>query len=73
MDEAGKILLKGFSFSNTTEGAEALFGALHKFSSSSVDFIVGMEATGHYWLALFPYLDEKDFLTHVLNPIQTDG
>lgn len=73
MDEAGKILLKGFSFSNSTVGAEALFGALHKFSASPEDFIVGMEATGHYWLALFSYLDERHFLTHVLNPIQTDG
>ncbi|WP_159723813.1 IS110 family transposase [Enterococcus sp. CSURQ0835] len=73
MDEAGKVLLKGFSFSNSSAGAEALFGALHKFSGSSADFIVGMEATGHYWLALFSYLDEKGFLIHVLNPIQTDG
>lgn len=73
MNDTGKILLKGFSFSNTTEGAEALKGALHKFSNSPEDFIVGMEATGHYWLALFSYLDEHRFLTHVLNPIQTDG
>lgn len=73
MNDTGKILLKGFSFSNTTEGAEALTSALHKFSTSPEDFIVGMEATGHYWLALFSYLDERQFLTHVLNPIQTDG
>ena len=51
MNDTGKILLKGFSFSNTTEGVEALSSALHKFSPSPEDFIVGMEATGHYWLA----------------------
>ena len=32
-----------------------------------------MEATGHYWLALFSFLDEADYFIHVINPIQTDG
>lgn len=32
-----------------------------------------MEATGHYWLALFSFLDKQGFVIHVINPIQTDG
>ncbi len=32
-----------------------------------------MEATEHYWLALFSFLDEQGYFVHVINPIQTDG
>lgn len=73
MNDEGKVVLKGFSFPNTNEGGEKLLGKIHDFSSSSDDFSVGMEATGHYWLTVFSYLHEKEFLIHVLNPIQTDG
>ncbi len=29
-----------------------------------------MEATGHYWLALFDYLTQAGYTVHVLNPLQ---
>lgn len=32
-----------------------------------------MEATGHYWLALYSFLREQDFALHVINPIQSDS
>jgi len=72
MNEEGKVVIKGFSFPNSSEGGEKL---LQKVTSiSTVDqFKVGMEATGHYWLSLFSFLDEFNFNTHVINPIQTDG
>lgn len=73
MNEGGKILLKGFSFPNSMEGAFALTKQLNSFSLEPSDFLVGMEATGHYWLALFSFLDEQDYFVHVINPIQTDG
>jgi len=34
---------------------------------------IGMEATGHYWLAVYSFLIENGFVVHVVNPIQTDG
>lgn len=34
---------------------------------------IGMEATGHYWLSVYSFLYDKEFLIHVINPIQTDG
>ncbi|MCC5893851.1 MAG: IS110 family transposase [Alkalibacterium sp.] len=72
MNEEGKVILKGFSFPNSIEGGEKLLQKIN--SLSPVDqFKVGMEATGHYWLSLFSFLDEHDFLIHVINPIQTDG
>lgn len=73
MNEEGKILLKGFSFPHSMEGAFSLTKQLQSFSSEPIDFLVGMEATGHYWLALFSFLDEQGYFTHVINPIQTDG
>ncbi|MFA6694691.1 MAG: IS110 family transposase [Bacillota bacterium] len=73
MDDAGKVLLKGFSFTNTLEGAQSLLTRLHAISPEPEHFLIGMEATGHYWLAIFSFLDEAGYLVHVINPIQTDG
>ncbi|MDA9429154.1 Transposase [Enterococcus mundtii 1A] len=73
MNDEGKIMFKGFSFPNTIEGGEKLLKKMYTFASSPDDFTIGMEATGHYWLSAFSFLQENDFLIHVLNPIQTDG
>ena len=73
MSDTGKVLLKGFSLKNTTEGGELLLQHLKRFSTNPSDFSIGMEATGHYWLALFSFLDSNAYTTHVINPIQTDG
>lgn len=73
MDENGKVVFKAFSFSNTTDGGNALFSKLASYSSNPSDFEIGMEATGHYWLSVYSFLFEKGFLLHVINPIQTDG
>lgn len=73
MNDEGKVVFKGFSFSNTLEGSYTLLERLAVLSDSPSDFLIGMEATGHYWLSLFSFLDENNYLTHVINPIQTDG
>lgn len=73
IDENGKALFKAFSFSNTTSGGESLLKILDDFITSPSDLAIGMEATGHYWLSLYSFLVEHDFLIHVVNPIQTDG
>lgn len=70
VDEKGKTIFKAFSFSNSTEGGISL---LEKISTYSSDIEIGMEATGHYWLALYSFLVEHGFVIHVINPIQTDG
>lgn len=73
MDDAGKVLLKGFSFPNSFEGGQLLLTRLRTISDNPSQFLTGMEATGHYWLALFSFLEEADYFVHVINPIQTDG
>ena len=73
MDDSGKIIFKAFSFSNTSDGVDALLSKLSSYSSNTADFEIGMEATGHYWLSVYSFLYGKGFLIHVINPIQTDG
>ena len=62
MNEESKVILKVFSFPNTTEGADSLIERLSKYSEAPADFIFGMEAIGHYLLTIFPCLYESDFL-----------
>ncbi|WP_156286681.1 IS110 family RNA-guided transposase, partial [Oceanivirga salmonicida] len=59
------------SFSNSVKGTDSLLERLEKYSIN--DILVGMEATGHYWLSVYSYLLEKGFNIIVINPIQTDG
>ena len=70
MDDNGKSVFKAFSFPNSTIGATSLLDKLTPFSN---EIEIGMEATGHYWLALYSFLVEHGFVIHVINPIQTDG
>lgn len=70
MDDNAKIIFKAFSFSNTLDAAESL---LQKIQPYKDNLEIGMEATGHYWLSLYSFLVENDFVVHVVNPIQTDG
>jgi transposase len=73
IDENAKLLFKAFSFGNTTEGGESLISKLGSHVSSISEVEIGMEATGHYWLALYSFLVDKGYVVHVVNPIQTDG
>jgi len=68
----GKLLVKGFSFMNSLDGGEALQACLEPHSGAE-QIVIGMEATGHYWLVLYSFLFEKGYCIHVINPIQTDG
>lgn len=69
MDEKGKVVLKAFSFSNTSDGVASFIEKVIPYRNA---LEVSMEATGHYWLSIYSYLLEHDFYIHVVNPIQTD-
>lgn len=71
LDDQAKPIFKGFSFPNSTAGADSLLEMLSRYPMA--DISVGMEATGHYWLALYSYLIAQGFVIHVVNPLQTDG
>lgn len=73
LDDSGKIIFKAQSFKNTTEGDASLLDAFKKYSLFTHNLSIGMEATGHYWLAIYSFLPKNGFSVSVINPIQTDG
>ena len=73
LNESGKPVFRAFTFPNTTEGAISLLEKLKSCQANAETVEIGMEATGHYWLALYSFLVEHHFVIHVVNPIQTDG
>ena len=73
IDASGKLLSESISFSNTIKGFEKLIKYLSSYNVYSYNCIVGMEATGHYWLSIYSYLVEYEFNTFVINPIQSEA
>jgi transposase len=73
IDNTGNLLSKSISFSNTFKGCQKLIELLNKLSLSKEEVVIGMEATGHYWLSLYSYLIELDYDVKVINPIQSDS
>ena len=55
IDFNGKLLDKSISFSNSQAGCDKLIALLEKFEVNKTNLIIGMEATGHYWLSLYSY------------------
>ena len=73
MDASRKTDFKAFAFANTREGGESLLEKIRCQTTDSTQIEIGMEATGHYWLALYSFLFDAGYTLHVINPIQTDG
>lgn len=73
IDSSGVSLLDGISFANSKEGCEKLTAAFEKLGISKNDLLIGMEATGHYWLSVYGYLLEHGFEIKVINPIQSEA
>lgn len=72
IDTEGNIVNKAFNFKNNSEGFRKFLSILEKIGQPS-EFIIGMESTSHYWLALFSQLERKGFKVHVFNPIQSNA
>jgi transposase len=69
----GEVLLTRFSFENSDEGFRRLLEEFSSLGAGAEKSVIGMEATGHYWLALYAHLTAEGFTVHVINPIQTDA
>ena len=61
IDEAGAVLLDSISFANSKEGCEKLLALFQRLDIPQEDLLIGMEATGHYWLSVYGYLLEQGF------------
>ena len=73
VDERGRSLSKPMAFKNSQAGFEKLAAYLARLSDDKADVMVGMEATGHYWLACFCFLSEQGYEVAVINPLRTDA
>jgi transposase len=67
VDDGGQVVQPAFSFGNNRAGFEQLAEAL---TALSEPVSVGLEATGHYWLALYDYLTRQGHSVTVINPLQ---
>lgn len=73
IDSDGKLLLDSLSFGNTQEGCEKLTALFVKLDIAKENIVIGMEATGHYWLSVYSFFCELGYDVKVINPIQSDA
>ena len=71
LDVAGKETARSLAFQNTSEGFQKLSESLQSLDKEQT--VIGLEATGHYWLALFSFLTENGWTVKVINPMQSDA
>ncbi len=64
----GQQLGKSRRFRNTRPGVRAVLDDLQHLPEPAT---IGLEATGHYWLALHDALIRAGHSVQVLNPLQT--
>jgi len=67
LDEQGQVIRRAFSFTNDRSGFGQLLAEIRALPES---VIIGLEATGHYWLALYDHLTRREHTVLVLNPLQ---
>lgn len=72
IDRDGQTVAKPKSFDNTAVGYQQLLTRLTD-AGGPAKVLVGMEATGHYWLSLHEFLTRHGYKVEVLNPLQTAG
>lgn len=73
IDEQGTIVTRPFSFANTIDGGALLLSRITGVNTDASVVVFGLEATGHYWLALFSFLTGKGYPVSVINPYQSDA
>ncbi len=67
LDDQGQVVQNALFITNDQAGFAQLQQVL---SSWSTPVLVGLEATGHYWLALYDFLTALGYPVVVLNPLQ---
>ena len=64
---------KPVRFNSVQEGYVLFLAYLSQYNCTKTDTIIGLEATGHYWLTLFEKLKRDSYTVYVLNPLQVDA
>lgn len=73
IDDDGTVIGGSIRFANTTGGAETLLIRIASVNQANLPVVFGLEATGHYWLALYCFLADKGFPVSIINPYQSDA
>lgn len=73
LDQDGNHLGNTVRFSNSHKGAEKLLDLINEHECLPDNTLIGMEATGHYWLSIHTFLKKLGFDIVVFNPIQSDS
>lgn len=73
VDETGAEVARPMTFKNTEAGFERCVAWLESIAQTEDDVFVGMEATGHYWMACFAYLTAAGYRACVVNPMQVSA
>lgn len=71
LDPVGKPLVKSFKIGNTHNDLTLLLERIGKVNPERESLRFGMEATGHYWLALYSHLRAVHQEVVILNPLRT--
>lgn len=64
---------KHIKIDNLATGYTKLLSYVNTHQVTKSDCIIGLEATGHYWLTLFQKLKADGFVVYVLNPLQVQS
>jgi hypothetical protein len=64
---------KPVRFNTVRDGYTLFLAYLAQHNCQQTDTIIGLEATGHYWLTLFEKLKRDGYTVYVLNPLQVDS
>ncbi|MBM7677033.1 IS110 family transposase [Gracilibacillus alcaliphilus] len=73
INDKGESIGKSLKFANSKAGSEKLLTFINQFHLTPDNSVVGLEATGHYWLSIFSFLHKLGFKTTVFNPLQSDA
>lgn len=71
-NQAGDVALN-LKVQNNQRGMDKLISALEGLDVRPDSIQFCLEATGHYWLPIYCYLNKLGFRLHVINPIQSDA
>jgi len=72
IDQSGTRIGAAVSFPNTREGCEKVVALFEKHVIAKEDLVIGMEATGHYWMSVYDFFSGNGYNAKVINPIQSD-
>jgi len=71
IDSEGQTVVKPFSIRNSCFGYNALLARITKITNHKSEFILAMESTSHYWLALYTRLCREGYRGNTLRQVDS--